>query len=183
MKARNPFDIPIGPYHPIEKKLRWAHILYGEIGQKIKDDKVIAPLLRDYENKIKETWTVMNESGVVSECTRCAVQDGGSCCARGIEDKFDVIMLLLNLVFGRELPARPWDPSGCWFLGERGCLLFARHVICVNFMCIRLYDSLSVASIQRVQRAMQEETSSGFLLEERLKSWLARYGRHYIYRA
>ena len=168
-------EIPLGPDHPVEEKIKWADALFEGFGQEILAVSQMAANLNDYKRSIRASWQAMEASGVVAECTWCAVEDGGSCCGRGIEDKFEVITLLLNLVFGRKLPERPLDPSGCWFLGESGCLLFARHVICVNFMCKRLYEAIDAADLHRVQQAMQEETDVGFMIEERLKSWMARY--------
>jgi hypothetical protein len=132
--------------------------------------------MKEYQKSIERNWVVMHETGIVEECTSCALQDGGSCCGSGIENKFDVVNLLINLLLGVKLPQKPWDPTGCWFLGKRGCLIRARHVICVNFMCRRLYDRLSSEDIRKVQYAMQEETERAFLLEEYIKSWLAKNG-------
>ena len=143
----------------------------------MKKDKIIRDLLREYHEKIHESWQAMKKHGIAEECTICALQDGGSCCGQGIENKFDVVTLLVNLLSGVRLPARPWDPTGCWFLGEKGCLLVARHVICVNFICKRLYAAVPSEKIQMVQKAMQAETDAGFILEEYLKGWLTGHER------
>ena len=169
-------DIPVGPDHPMPEKLKWAKLVYDACSQKLLEEPVVRSLLSDYKDSIQENWKVMKDTGVVAECTRCAMQDGGSCCGSGIENKFDVINLLINLLMGVELPSEPWDPTGCWFLGEKGCRIVARHVICVNFMCRRLYDALSPEKVKAVQEAMQRETENGFMLEEYLKTWLARHG-------
>ncbi len=168
-------DIPIGPGYPIKEKLQWARVIFQQVGMQMKEDRVIAGLLADYDRKIDASWQAMWKNGVVEECTICAVQDGGSCCGQGIENKFDVVNLLVNLLFGVSLPDQPWDHTGCWFLGPKGCLLKARHVICVNFMCKRLYAAVPAERLQRVQMAMQAETDAAFMLEEYIKSWLIRY--------
>ncbi len=168
-------DMPVGPDHAMEEKLAWAHFLFDSLGQKMKSDEVISGLLSDYETKIQATWQKMEEHGVVDECRRCAMQDGGSCCGQGIENKFDIITLLVNMLLDVGLPAKPWDPTGCWFLGPEGCLLKARHVICVNFICKRLHAAVSKEGIHKVQMAMQAETDASFLLEEYIKSWLIKH--------
>ncbi len=168
-------DMPVGPGHDMEEKLSWATFIFDSLGNEMKNDPTISRLLNDYREKIRETWRTMKEYGVVEECTRCALQDGGSCCGQGIENKFDVVTLLVNLLLGVNLPRKPWDPTGCWFLGPRGCLLEARHVICVNFICKRLYASVSGKGIMEVQKAMQAETDTAFVLEEYLKGWLIRH--------
>ncbi len=168
--------IPVGPDHPMEKKIKWAKRIYNTFGSRLLEDETVRSLLKKYERSIDNNWKVMEQTGVVEECTRCALEDGGSCCGSGIENKFDVVNLLINLLMKVSLPKGPWDPTGCWFLGERGCLIKARHVICVNFICRRLYDRLDKEAIRRVQNAMQQETEYGFMLEEYLKIWLARNG-------
>ncbi len=168
--------IPVGPDHPIEKKIKWARRIYNALGSRLLEDQTVRSLLKKYIRSIDDNRKVMEQTGVVEECTRCALEDGGSCCGSGIENKFDVVNLLINLLMQVNLPQSPWDPTGCWFLGERGCLIKARHVICVNFMCRRLYDRLDKEAIRIVQNAMQQETECGFMLEEYLKVWLARNG-------
>ncbi len=143
----------------------------------MKEDRIISGMLKDYRDRINSTWEAMKTYGVVAECTRCALQDGGSCCGQGIENKFDVTTLLVNRLLGTDPPERPWDPTGCWFLGEKGCRLVARHVICVNFICKRLYAVVPGEEIQKVQAAMQAETDAAFLLEEYIKSWLVKNGQ------
>ncbi len=173
---RNLSKMPLGPNHNIEDKLSWARYLFNRFGKKMKKDKIISRMLNQYRSRVNATWDAMQRFGIVEECTRCAIQDGGSCCGQGIENKFDVITLLINLLLDTHLPEKPWDPTGCWFLGKEGCLLTARHVICVNFICKRLYAAVSEEKIRSVQTAMQAETDAGFLLEEYIKSWLARNG-------
>ncbi len=175
MGKLNFFLIPLGQDHPIEEKLRWARLLYEEIGKELGNDLIFKGLLEDYKKRIDNTWIAMKESGVVKECTLCATVDGGSCCGAGIENKFDCIELLINLFLNIDFPDSPFDPTGCFFLGERGCLLKARHVICVNFMCKRLYSQITEEKIKMVQRAMEKETEAAFILEEYIKHWLARH--------
>jgi hypothetical protein len=129
-------------------------------------------MLNEYGRAVRESWQVMDVHGVVAQCTDCAVKDGGSCCGRGIEDKFDSVLLIINLLMGVELPSERTDSTGCWFLGERGCLLTARHVICINYMCKRLYKALDTEDIHAVQQAMGRETDLIFMLEQCIKVWL-----------
>ena len=166
--------IPVGPDHPIEKKIQWAQLIYDACSSHLLEDKTIRSLLKKYQNSIEENWQTMADTGVVKECTLCALEDGGSCCGSGIENKFDVVNLLINLLMGIRLPSVPLDPTGCWFLGEKGCRIKARHVICVNFICKRLYDALGQEEIKKVQKAMEKETENAFILEEYLKLWLAK---------
>ncbi len=162
----------IGPGHSMEAKIENARALFGAVGPELLKEPGILSLLNQYREAVNESWQAMDEHGVVTECTDCAVNDGGSCCGKGIEEKFDSVLLLVNLLMETDIPSERQDPTGCWFLGEKGCLLLARHVICINYMCRRLYDRLSEHNIHSVQQAMGRETDLLFMLEQRIKSWL-----------
>jgi hypothetical protein len=79
-------------------------------------------------------------------------------------------------MMGCRLPSEPWDETGCWFLGKRGCGIFARHVICVNYICKRLYSKLEKSGLRSLQEKIILETDSGFALEESIKKWLRNKG-------
>jgi hypothetical protein len=135
-------------------------------------DKAVRFLLEAYRQAIQQSWMQMKRAGVVAECTDCAVNDGGSCCGRGVEDRFDVVLLLINLLMGCRLPSSPWDETGCWFLGERGCRIPARHVLCVNYICRRLDSKLERKGLKLLQEKIVLETDAGFALEVSIKKWL-----------
>ncbi len=164
--------LPVGTDYPIVHKIKWATQIYKCWGQKILLDTEITRFLEAYRQQIQQTWSLMEQIGVVAECTDCAIHDGGSCCGIGIEDRFDTVLLLINLLLGAKLPDRRWDSKGCWFLGEKGCTIVARHVICINYLCKRLYQKIDHAGLQRLQRQIIREADASFVLEERLKAWL-----------
>ncbi len=171
-----PVKMLIGPGHPIEAKIQNARELYAHAGRELLRSPGVARLLEEYRQAVRESWQAMDLHGVVAECTDCAINDGGSCCGRGIEDKFDSVLLMINLLLGCRLPDARQDPEGCWFLGERGCLIAARHVICINYMCRRLYENLSTEDIHAVQQAMGHEIDLAFMMEQRIKTWLVSAG-------
>ncbi len=166
----------IGPGYPIEAKIQNARDIFQHAEGELRAISGVERLLEDYRHAVDQSWQAMDAHGVVAECTDCAVNDGGSCCGKGIEDKFDSVLLLINLLLGCDLPDERLDPDGCWFLGEKGCVITARHVICINYMCKRLYRALDTADIHAVQQAMGHETDLVFMLEQRLKAWLLSKG-------
>lgn len=172
MVARPSLRLLIGTSYPILKKIGCAETIFDAYGRELLSDREIKSLLEVYRQSIRQTWMQMEETGVVVECTDCAINDGGSCCGRGIEDHFDVALLLINLLMGCRLPSSRWDETGCWFLGKQGCRIVARHVICVNYICRRLYDKLDDRELRFLQQKMIEETDAGFVLEEAIKKWL-----------
>jgi hypothetical protein len=166
----------IGTYYPILEKIRCAEKLFHVYGRELLSDKAIQSLLETYRQAIQQSWIQMKRTGVVAECTDCAVNDGGSCCGKGIEDRFDVVLLLINLLMGCRLPSSSWDETSCWFLGERGCSIPARHVLCVNYICKRLDSKLERNGLRLLQEKIVLETDAGFALEEDIKKWLRNKG-------
>ncbi len=160
----------IGVDYPLYKKIDNALLLYEATRtERIVISQRLRNILRDYEGAVDNTWAVMRDTGVVAICTECAISDGGSCCGRGIEDRFDVSLILINLLISGDIPRERTDKEGCFFLGERGCLIRARHTICVNYICKRIETGLTAEELYCVQDAIFQETEKGFLLEETLK--------------
>ncbi len=163
--------IPLGTDYPILQKIKWAESLFDQFGKLLADDRVIQEKLHQYKNAIISTGRAMDEVGVLAECTDCAVNDGGSCCGRGIESKFTVILLLINRLMGSSLAKEREDAEGCWFLGPKGCKIIARHTICVNYLCRRLQDKIPQEKLQFLQHYIGAEVDAGFVVEEELKRW------------
>ncbi len=163
--------LPHGTDYSILEKIEWADSLFEEFGSDLLKDPRIQDVLSRYRAAIAETSKVMEETGVIAECTDCAINDGGSCCGKGIEAKFTVALLLLNRLLGSRLDKERQDMDGCWFLGERGCKIAARHTICVNYLCKRLQRNIARNKLQRLQRYIGAEADAAFVAEEELKQW------------
>jgi len=166
-----PFWLPLGRDHPMARKLAWARELHRAHGEALLADAGIRGLLERYCRAVAATAGQMQASGVLAECADCAVNDGGSCCGRGIEDRFDVVLLLVNLLAGCDLPVTRFDSEGCFFLGEKGCRIVARHVLCVNYVCRRLEKRLTAAELRALQEKIGAEADAAFALEEEIKRW------------
>ncbi len=167
----------IGTQYTITEKISWAENVFSRFGAKILEDEDLSRLLHSYRAAITESWACMRQSGVSRVCWHCAVHEGGSCCGKGIEDRFDGVLLLVNLLLGGRLPLSRWDPEGCWFLGEQGCTIPARHVICINYLCRRITDRVPPDSIRMLQGRIGQEADRAFFLEEALKQWLVTQDR------
>jgi len=108
---------------------------------------------------------------VVAACAYCDEEKGKSCCAqgRGLEEKFDSYLLLMNLLLGVPLPERPARPDGCYFLTWTGCCLKVRLFLCVDFLCPAILDRVSHEELVRLQTASGNELTTGFLVYDALK--------------
>lgn len=111
----------------------------------------------------------MTKTGIPEICRKCEKDEGGSCCGAGLEDKYDRWLLLVNLLLGIKLPKNRYDTKSCFFLGEGGCLLKARHVICVNYLCKKITDQIDPHKISVLREKEGIELYALFILNERLK--------------
>jgi hypothetical protein len=158
----------------IADKVAWAEDKYSGLGNKILKDAQVKNLLNKLDAAIKSTYNCMLEVGVVRECTKCALHTG-SCCGKGIDDRYDEITLLINRLFGVELPSKRADPESCFFLGPNGCTLKAREVICVNYLCEKILRSIDPKKINHLQMVVGEELETLFILKERIRKILGGY--------
>ena len=156
----------------IYEKIEQAHNLFSASGDSLRKDPSIRALLTKLQGCIEKTKDSMLKLGVIAECKHCEEQEGGSCCGNGIENKYDVELLLMNLLL--EVSLRDQQPSrnSCYFLGEKGCKLTARHVLCVNYICEKLQKKLTREELIVLQTCAGEELDTLFFLHEAMKKRL-----------
>lgn len=154
---------------PIDAKIAWAEKRYHEVMGELLGDQEIPVLLDKLKGAIHASHKEMAEAGVVNECRDCEEREGGSCCGAGLENRYDGSLLLINLLLGVKLPRQGYDPSSCFFLGAQGCLLLARHVICVNYLCKKITERIDAEKIAALQEKEGVELERLFHLQERIK--------------
>ena len=153
----------------IYEKIEQAHDLYGACGDSLRQNPSIGTLLNKLRGCIENTKDSMLKLGVVAECKHCEEQEGGSCCGTGIENKYDVELLLVNLLLEAPLRDQQSSQNSCYFLGEKGCKLTARHVLCVNYICEKIQKKLTREELIELQTCAGEELDTLFVLHEALK--------------
>lgn len=127
----------------IAKKISMAGDLWSLYAEKMRHESLIQRHLDRYRQEISRTQRLMTDLGVVTGCASCATRiPGGGCCGAGIEDWYDELLLLFNLMLGRNIPNVRVNKNDCLFLGPKGCLLLARHHFCVNYLCSRITGTL-----------------------------------------
>jgi hypothetical protein len=75
----------------------------------------------------------------------------------------------MNLLLGAELPEERLYADSCLFLGPKGCVLTARDVLCVNYLCARITDRCEKKRMLELQEAEGEELMLLFLINEEIK--------------
>ena len=156
----------------IQEKIEQAQDLFETCGDSLRQNPSIRTLLNKLQECIENTKDSMLKLGVVAECKHCEEQEGGSCCGTGIENKYDVELLLVNLLLEASLRNQQPNQNSCYFLGEKGCKLTARHVLCVNYMCQKLQKKLAKKQLISLQTCAGEELDTLFILHEAIKKRL-----------
>ena len=154
---------------PIDAKIAWAEKRYHDVMGRLLGEQEIVELLDNLKGAIRASHKEMAEAGVVDACRDCEEREGGSCCGAGLENRYDGSLLLINLLLGVKLPRQGYDPSSCFFLGAQGCLLLARHVICVNYLCKKITERIDAEKIAALQEKEGVELERLFHLQEKIK--------------
>lgn len=153
----------------IREKISIAQEIYAQWGETLRANERIAGLISLLEQKIALSRQAMFDCGLVEICRVCDEEEGGSCCGKGIEDKFCPTLLLINLLMGQSLPCKPLKDDGCFFLGPQGCSLQVRQVICVNYLCRTIQEKIPLDKLIHLQTVTGEELDTVFLLQEAIK--------------
>ena len=153
----------------VVREVRLAYHLYKMFGHALLQDETGRAFLVQLDQNIEATQKEMVAAGVIEECADCAVNGEGTCCGKRTGFKYDSVILLVNLLLGKTIPLQSQDPHACYFLTREGCMLRARHVICVNFLCPRLHKNIQHEMLVQLQEVAGEELDTLFLVEEYIK--------------
>jgi hypothetical protein len=153
----------------IPAKLALARSLYQKHGEDLLNDKKLSEMLLQLDTNIGATQDEMTATGVSDECSDCALHGAGTCCSERTGHKCDTTLLLLNLLLGRSLPGKPESRDQCYFLTSHGCVLRARPIICVNFVCRRLRENIPHDVIVHLQQTAGDEMDILFRVETYIK--------------
>ncbi len=153
---------------PIQEKIRWANQAHQGLAARVGSDGRAADLLERLSRALERSSRAAAETRMGQICGACELEEGGSCCGEGLEDRYDARLLLINRLLGVELPEQRLLRARCYFLTRTGCLLRARHVICVNFLCEKLSGSIERDQLAHIKETEGEELETLFWLHDRL---------------
>ena len=158
----------------IQERYAWAHAQYRAHGARLGEDDAVARLLAELRAQVADSRESMVSAGLVDACRTCEEQEGGSCCGRGMEDHYDGVLLLVNLLLGAVIEEEWRDGESCLFLGSAGCRLPARDHICVNYLCVKVGDRISPPALAEMRRLQGRELHTLFALTDHLTRLLHR---------
>jgi len=165
-----PLDKIILTESGIPTTIALARNLYQAHGEDLLNDKTLCGMLMQIDKNIGATQDEMTATGVADECSDCALRGEGTCCSERTGHKCDTTLLLLNLLLGRSLPEKPSSHDQCYFLASRGCVLRARPIICINFVCSRLREKIPHKVMVHLQQTAGAEMDILFRIEGYIKS-------------
>jgi hypothetical protein len=160
----------------IEDKIVMARDMYDSWSDQLKREPHILELMEKLERCLENSRKAMLELGIVETCKHCDEEEGGSCCGAGLENKFDTVLLLMNLLLGVSLPEKHRRPESCYLLTDKGCTLKVRLVLCVDFLCPKILNTMSHRDLIRLQQVSGDELTTGFMLYDALKRFMRRAG-------
>lgn len=158
----------------IRERIASARSLLPEGRDALRQNAALGGLLEALREKAEASRAALIRYGVAEECRRCEEEEGGSCCGAGIEDKYSVEILLINLLLGSNLPEERRFEKSCHFLGETGCALLVRDTLCVNYLCRTLQNKLTHDDLISLQTIAGEEMDAAFRLHEKIRNSLRR---------
>ena len=160
------------PADILQREIYRAQTLCARFGSALGTDCDVQAALNGYREAISKTRGLMLDVGVEAGCRRCAEENNGSCCFHSMEEHIEHMLLLINLLWGEDLPGKREVPDHCWFLGRHGCKLFARYHFCVNYFCADLKSRLLPAQWKTLLATVGTELSAGWHAEHVLGRWL-----------
>lgn len=156
----------LSPEAPIEEKIAWAKAWWVKTRDQVLAEEETTRLGNRLKAAIRRSRRTMAESGILEACGDCE-QNGGSCCGAGLENHYTDLLLLINLLLGVEIPSKRLDSRSCLFLGEQGCRLLARHVLCINYLCHGITSRLDPSRVAALRADEGAEIHLLFRLNER----------------
>lgn len=156
---------------PIMEKILEARILHESWKNTVRENSRIRSLVERLDQNVRASLEAMHTLGVTDACRQCEEEEG-SCCGTGIENHYTSLSLMINLLMGVSLPDRRTYPGSCYFLGSNGCSLKVRHILCVNYLCMKIQSRFPRSKIIALQEIVGEELETGFILYEAIKKIL-----------
>ncbi len=160
------------PEELLFEKIKVAMELYENYGEYFKAQSEFRDLLKAYKSAIIKSNDLMERKESFKECFICSVEERKGCCKEGLENEVTVNIILLNWFLGYTIPSEREVKGRCFFVGERGCKIFARPYLCREFFCKRLMNRFSHEDYVEISQAIAEELTLLYKLCEYIKKEL-----------
>lgn len=152
------------------RKLNHAFILKEKIEQAFLNDRNFSILINRLKEHVLRSRDFREHIGLSRLCAICGSKRS-DCCGKGIELRYTPEILALNIFFGVDIPLKRRFPDSCYFLSEKGCVLFVRDIFCINFICERIRNTIPLENLKRLWELEGLETEGIFQATEFLKKF------------
>jgi hypothetical protein len=156
----------------IAQRIDRARELHRLHGQQLLAHQKIRACLERYRRALAVTDELMHRTGVRAACARCAAEVPGGCCFDGMDQGYDPVHLLINLLLGSPLPERAIVDGCCHFVGAEGCRIVACHPYCIDYFCGPLKQALGRACLDHLQRVVEAQITLGWDVERAVRLFL-----------
>ena len=156
----------------VKREIQKAKDIFSRFGKQILQDEKCSELLKNYRGAIESNWETISGLEVIKTCAACSDKWAGGCCFKGVEDWYDHVLFLLNLLLGVKIKESRTVMDGCLFVGPTGCTLISRHSFCINYLCDRIKTLLSQTEKKRLLSVAGEEIYWGIQTEQSIRKWL-----------
>lgn len=159
----------VSPEELLQKKFSIAEDLFFAWKEHFFKQKEFLALLREYESAVINSNSIMKDIKSFEECYICSVIDKKGCCKAGLENEVTINILLINKFLNKDIPLEREVSGRCFFVGPRGCKIFARPYLCREFFCRRLKEKFKEEEYIKLTQAIAEELTLLYRLCEYIK--------------
>ncbi|MCS7149778.1 MAG: hypothetical protein N2Z40_06330 [Caldimicrobium sp.] len=145
------------PEELLERKFSIAEELYENYKEYFEREEDFQRLLSYYEEAINQSNSIMEEIESFRECYICSVEERKGCCKAGLENEMSINIILINKFLNKAIPKEREVSGRCFFVGHRGCKVFARPYLCREFFCRRLLEKFQEKDYIRLTQAIAHE--------------------------
>ena len=156
----------------IDARCDWALEQERIHGARLCENAEVTRLLAELGDFIAASRESMTAADLVEACRICEEEEGGSCCGCGMEDHYDGVLMLINLMLEAEIEEEWRDEESCLFLGPTGCRLPARDHVCVNYLCMKLGDRVAPPAVAEMRKSQGRELDTLFRLTDHITNLL-----------
>jgi hypothetical protein len=141
-------------------------------GSRLRQDAEVSSSLTKLASRLDDLDAAMKDAGFPRKCGACARNTSGGCCDASIAKDAYALLLLVNLLLGARIDRQRERLSCCTFLGEAGCTLRAKPLICWNYNCHEIHEELPVDKVAHVESLVARALGQLIVVEGHIVSVL-----------
>lgn len=169
------------PEELLFEKKQIAEEIYAHWKDYFLSQKDFIQLLKEYETSVHRANNFMETFKSFEECFICSVLENKGCCKAGLENEVTVNIFLINFFLGKEIPLEREVSKRCFFVGPRGCKLFARPYLCREFFCNRLKQKFTQKEYKEISQAIAQELTLLYTLCDYIKKEMTFLTGEFVY--